>query len=331
MYPTVRLRRNRQSAWLRDLLAETRLEVNDLIYPIFVTEGHHVVKSKNTMPGVNILSIDEVVKTVAHAKLLGIQAILLFPVVEENLKSESAEEAFNLDNLMCRAIRSVKAAVPDIGVICDVALDPYTLSGHDGIVVDGDVDNDTTIQALKHQALVLAKAGADFIAPSDMMDGRIGAIREYLDEEGFVKTGIVSYSAKFISSFYSPFRDIIGSHGTAYRDFDKSTYQLDVRNSKEAYREMEQDIHEGADILMIKPALTNLDIIKGASAAFDIPIFAYHVSGEYAMLRVAAEKGIINWHRAIIESLTAIKRAGATAIVTYAALEVAEYLKHNKV
>ena len=326
MYPIVRLRRNRQSAWLRDLLAETRLENNDLIYPLFVADEQHPKVGKECMAGTVIHSLESATNQAKKAQSLGIQAVLIFPVVDPESKTEDADEAFNLDNIACRTIRSIKSEVPDIGVICDVALDPYTLSGHDGIEHDGDVDNDQTVEALRRQALVLAKAGVDMVAPSDMMDGRVGAIREMLDEEGYIKTGIISYSAKFVSSFYSPFRDILGSHGAGLRKFNKATYQLDVRNSKEAYREIEQDIDEGADIIMIKPALPNLDIIKGTTDAFDVPVFAYHVSGEYAMLKEAAKNNIIDWDSAIIETLTSIKRAGATAIVTYAALEVAEYL-----
>ncbi len=330
MYPIVRLRRNRQSAWLRDLLAETRLENNDLIYPIFVAEEHHPNVGQEGMPGVIIHSLDSATKTAKKAYELGIQALLLFPVISQEDKSEDAEEAFNLDNIGCRAIRSIKAAVPEIGVICDVALDSFTLSGHDGVVHDGDVDNDQTVEALKRQALVFAKAGADIVAPSDMMDGRVGAIRDMLDDEEFAKTGIISYSAKFASNFYSPFRDILGSNSEEIKKFNKATYQLDIRNSKESYREIEQDVDEGADIIMIKPALLNLDLIKGATDAFDIPVFAYQVSGEYAMLKSAAQHNLLDWDRAIIESLTSIKRAGATAIVTYAALEVAEYLQKSK-
>lgn len=327
MYPIVRLRRNRQSGWLRDLLAETRLENNDLIYPIFVAEDHHPDVGKEKMPNVSIHSLTSATEIAKKAHELGIQALVIFPVIDQGEKSEDAEEAFNLDNIACKTIRAIKQAVPQIGVICDVALDPYTSSGHDGVIIDGDVDNDETIEALKRQALVLAKAGVDMIAPSDMMDGRVGAIRESLDAEGFIKTGIIAYSAKFASSFYSPFRDVLGSHDKSIRSFNKATYQLDIRNSKEAYREIEQDIGEGADIIMIKPALLNLDIVQGAVEAFDTPVFAYHVSGEYAMLKCAAQNEYLDWDKAIIETLTSIKRAGATAIVTYAALEVAEHLQ----
>ena len=240
-----------------------------------------------------------------------------------DLKNENADEAYNLDNLICRTIRSLRNANIDIGIICDVALDPYTSHGHDGIVVDGDVDNDKSIKALGNQALVLAKAGADIIAPSDMMDGRIFAIREVLDEAGFESVNILAYAAKYNSCFYSPFRDALNNKN---RGLNKATYQMDIRNIKEALREIEYDIAEGADMVMVKPGMPFLDVIHAASSSFDIRVFAYQVTGEYSMLKIAANAGALDWESAILESLIAFRRAGASAILSYAALEVAEIL-----
>ncbi len=325
MYPTIRLRRNRKHQWLRDLTSETILLPQHLVYPIFVTEGHNVREEVKTAPGIYRLSIDNVVKEVEKAAKLGIKAVALFPVVPADLKNESADEAYNLDNLVCRTIRSIKNANLDIGVICDVALDPYTSHGHDGIFVEGDVDNDATVEALCNQAMVLAKAGADIVAPSDMMDGRVGAIREFLDDEGFDGVGILAYAAKYASNFYGPFRDAVGSKASLGKK-GKATYQMDKRNSMEAMREIELDIAEGADMIMIKPGMPYLDVIHAAAQNFDVPIFAYQVSGEYAMMRHAAEAGCFKFEDAMIESLIGFRRAGARAIFTYAALEIAEVI-----
>jgi len=326
MYPTVRLRRNRRTAWLRDLVAESTLSPANLILPMFVIEGHSAREEIKTMPGVFRQSVDQIVLTATKAAKAGIKAIALFPSIDGNLKSENADEAYNLDNLICRTIRSLRNANIDIGIICDVALDPYTSHGHDGIVVDDDVDNDKSIKALCNQALVLAKAGADVIAPSDMMDGRIFAIREVLDEAGFESVNILAYAAKYNSCFYSPFRDALNNKN---RGLNKATYQMDIRNIKEAMREIEYDITEGADMVMVKPGMPFLDVIHAASSNFDIRIFAYQVTGEYAMLKLAAEAGALDWEAAILESLMAFRRAGASAILSYAALEVAEILNQK--
>lgn len=328
MYPIVRLRRNRRTEWLRNLTAETQLSPENLILPIFVVEGEHQKQPIKTMPGVFRQSIDQVLLTARLAEKKGIKAIALFPSIRPDLKSENADEAYNLDNLICRTVRTIKNANLSIGVICDVALDPYTTHGHDGILIDGDVDNDETIEALSNQALVLAKAGVDIVAPSDMMDGRIMMIREDLDEAGFHNVNILAYAAKYNSSFYGPFRDAVGSDQNGY--LCKATYQMDVRNKKEAIREIEQDIDEGADMVIIKPGMPFLDVIHEAAQNFHAPILAYQVSGEYAMIKFAAENGALNWEKAIHESLIAFKRAGASAIFTYAALEVADIITKAK-
>ncbi|WP_316354159.1 porphobilinogen synthase [Candidatus Trichorickettsia mobilis] len=325
MYPTVRLRRNRKVEWLRELVAETTISPANLILPIFVTEGKNQQQEIKTMPGVYRYSIDQVIVTAQKAAKAGIKAIAIFPCIEQELKSDDADEAYNLDNLLCRTIRSLKNAGINIGVICDIALDPYTTHGHDGIVGDdGDVDNDKTVEALCNQALVLAKAGADIVAPSDMMDGRIAAIREGLDDEGFINVNILAYAAKYASSFYSPFRDAVGSSKGLY--LSKATYQMDIRNVKEAMREIEQDLMEGADMVMIKPGMPFLDVIHAAATNFESSIFAYQVSGEYAMLKFGALAGAISWQESMMESLIAFRRAGASAIISYAALEFAEIL-----
>ena len=324
MYPIVRLRRNRRTDWLRDLTSETHLQASDLILPIFVIDGDNIRTEVKTMPGVFRQTIDQVILTALEAEKRGIKAIALFPSIDPSLKSEDADEAYNLDNLICRTIRSLKNSGLTIGIICDVALDPYTTHGHDGILIDGDVDNDQTIEALSNQALVLAKAGVDIVAPSDMMDGRIMAIREDLDEGGFINVNILAYAAKYNSSFYGPFRDAVGS---AKKDYlCKASYQMDIRNRTEAMREIEHDIEEGADMVMVKPGMPFLDIISEAAHRFDVHILAYQVSGEYAMLKIAAENGALDWEKSIIESLICFKRAGASAIFTYAALEAAELI-----
>jgi len=327
MYPLVRLRRNRKAFWLRELIAESNLSVSDLVLPLFVVEGHNERQEIKTMPDIYRLSIDQVIETAKKAAGLGIKAIALFPSIDQSLKSENADEAYNLDNLICRTIRSIKNAGIDIGIICDVALDPYTTHSHDGIVHKGEVDNDRSVKALCNQALVLAKAGVDIVAPSDMMDGRIGAIREYLDKEGFINVGILAYAAKYASSFYGPFRDAVGSNKKDY--LDKSSYQIDVRNIKEAMLEIEHDIAEGADMVMVKPGMPFLDVIREAANNFNAKIFAYQVSGEYAMLKFAANAGALDFEKSLLESLISFKRAGATGIFTYAALEVAEMLSRK--
>lgn len=327
MYPLVRLRRNRKAAWLRELIAENSLSVNDLVLPLFVVEGHNERQEIKTMPGIYRLSIDQIVETAKKAAELGIKAIALFPSIDASLKSENADEAYNLDNLICRTVRSIKNADIDIGIICDVALDPYTTHSHDGIVHNGEVDNDRSVKALCNQALVLVKAGVDIVAPSDMMDGRIMAIREYLDKEHFTNVGILAYAAKYASSFYGPFRDAVNSNKKNY--LDKSSYQMDIRNIKEAMLEIEHDIAEGADMVMIKPGMPFLDVIREAANNFNTKVFAYQVSGEYAMLKFAADAGALDFEKSLLESLISFKRAGASGIFTYAALEVAEILKNK--
>lgn len=327
MYPLVRLRRNRKTYWLRELIAESDLNVNDLILPLFIVEGQNQRQEIKTMPGVFKLSIDQIIETIKKAANLGIKAIALFPSIDKELKSANADEAYNLDNLICRTIRSIRNAGVDIGIICDVALDPYTSHSHDGIMHDNEIDNDRSIEALCNQALVLAKAGADIVAPSDMMDGRIMAIREYLDEENFINVNILAYAAKYASSFYGPFRDAVGSNKDIY--VNKSTYQMDVRNIKEAMLEIEHDIAEGADMVMIKPGMPFLDVIREAANNFNTKIFAYQVSGEYAMLKFAAIAGALNYNQSLMESLISFKRAGASAIFTYAAIEAAEILNNK--
>lgn len=323
MYPSVRLRRKRQYSWLRDLVAETILQPENLIYPLFVVEGNGIKQEIATMPGVYRLSIDYIVAEAKTAESLGIKAIALFPVVSKDLKTELAEEAYNNDNLVCRTVRALKDSGINIGIICDVALDPYTTHGHDGIVYGSDVDNDATIEVLSKQSIALCKAGADIIAPSDMMDGRIGAIRNAIDEENYQNICILSYAAKYASSFYGPFRDAIGSAQNLAKA-SKSTYQMDSRNIKEALVEIELDINEGADMILVKPGMPYLDVISQASSLFSVPIFAYQVSGEYAMMKHAANVGCFDFKNVMIESLMSFRRAGATAIFTYASIEIAK-------
>jgi len=322
----IRLRRNRKTNWSRNLFAETNLRAQDLILPIFIIEGKNKAQKILHLPDVERLSIDLAVKKAKQAQDLGISAVMLFPVIDQKLKTADGKEAFNAKNLMCRAVKEIKKFVPDIGVICDVALDPYTSHGHDGIIdKDGYVLNDETVALLCKQAVVQAKAGCDIISPSDMMDGRVAAIRQALDEAGFVDVSIMSYSAKYASNFYGPFRYAVGSANNLKGD--KKTYQIDFRNSCEAMREIEQDIIEGADSVIIKPAMAYLDIIKEASQNFAIPLIAYQVSGEYAMLKFAAKNGSFDFMQAMIESLVACKRAGCKAIISYAAVEVAKFLQ----
>jgi len=328
MYPITRLRRNRTHRWLRDLVAENILMPENLIYPLFVVEGTNVREEIETMPGIYRLSIDQIIYETSQAESLGIRAIALFPCVDSKLKTAEADEAYNPDNLICRTIKALKQSGITIGIICDVALDPYTSHGHDGIVIDNDVDNDVTIKVLCKQAVALCKAGADIIAPSDMMDGRVSALREALDNEGYTQRAILSYAAKYASSFYGPFRDAIGS-STNLKKGSKATYQMDPRNLQEAIREIELDIQEGADMVLIKPGMPYLDVIRDAANIFSIPIFAYQVSGEYAMLKHGALAKCFDFMSVMIESLLACKRAGATAIFTYAALEVARELQNK--
>ena len=324
-YPNTRLRRNRKAAWVRDLLAENTINASDLILPLFIQEGKNRSNPIKSMPDVYRHSIDKLLEQVKIAHGFGIKAIALFPATPQELKSADAKEAFNPDNLVCRAIRAIKKEIPDLGIICDVALDPYTTHGHDGIIINDKIDNDATIEILCQQAIVQAKAGCDIVAPSDMMDGRVGAIRTSLDSNKLQDISILAYAAKYASAFYGPFRDAVGSNANLGKS-DKRTYQMDYRNSKEALHEVALDIAEGADIIMVKPALPYLDIIKDVKDNFPVPIFAYQVSGEYAMLKAAAENGWLDFEKTMFESLIACKRAGASAILTYAALEVARVI-----
>jgi len=325
-YPRIRLRRNRADAWTRRLVAEHRLGVEDLIWPVFVHDEAAAREPIGSMPGIFRHSIPALVDAAAEAAELGIPALALFPVVPAALKSPAGDEACRPDNLCNRAIRAIKQAVPGIGIICDVALDPYTTHGHDGLLQDGRILNDETIEVLCRQALAEAEAGVDVIAPSDMMDGRIGRIRDALDAAGYQHVRILSYAAKYASYFYGPFRDAIGSRGSLGQG-DKRTYQMDPANSEEALRECALDVAEGADMLMIKPGMPYLDVIWRVKEAFGLPTFAYQVSGEYAMLKAAAERGWLDGERVVEETLLGFKRAGADAILTYAALDVAKKLK----
>jgi porphobilinogen synthase len=324
-FPLTRLRRNRQTDWSRRLVAEHTLSVNDLIWPLFVIEGTATRQDIVSMPGVQRLSIDLIVDAAKQAKDLGLPAIAIFPSVESSLKTSDGREAINPNNLVCRAVRAVKKAVPDIGIICDVALDPFNSDGHDGLVVDGTVVNDQSVEILAKMAVVQAEAGCDIVAPSDMMDGRIKAMRQALDHSGLASVQILSYAAKYASGFYGPFRDAVGS-GSALKG-DKKTYQMDPANTEEALREVAMDVAEGSDMVMVKPGLPYLDVIRRVKDAFGLPTFAYQVSGEYAMMKAASLNGWLDWDRVIIESLTCFKRAGADAILTYAAPEVAKNLK----
>jgi Delta-aminolevulinic acid dehydratase len=327
-YPTTRLRRTRQAAWSRRLVAEHRLAASDLIWPIFVVDGTDRRETIPTMPGVERLSIDLAEAAVDDALRLGIVAVAVFPYVQPERRTPDAREALNPDNLVCRAVRRLKAAFPDVGVICDVALDPFSSFGHDGVVRDGKVINDETVDLLCRQAVVQAAAGCDVVAPSDMMDGRIGAIRAALDGAGFSDLLILSYAAKFASALYAPFRDAIGS-GTFLKG-DKRSYQMDPANADEAMREVAQDIAEGADMLLVKPGVPYLDVLARVAETFRIPTFAYHVSGEYAMLRAAERAGVIDYPAVLLETLLAFKRAGARGVLTYAAIDAARFLLEER-
>jgi len=325
-YPTTRLRRNRRTPWSRRLVAENSLSVSDLIWPAFVIDGQGRREAVASMPGVERLSVDLLVEAVSQAAGLGIPAVALFPKTDPKLKTEDAAEAFNGDNLVCRTVRAIREAGIDVGVICDVALDPYTSHGQDGLVRDGYVVNDESVEALCQQAIVQAEAGCDVVAPSDMMDGRVGMIRKALDRHGYQHVQILAYAAKYASAFYGPFRDAVGS-GTSLGAGDKKTYQMDPANGDEALREVALDIAEGADMVMVKPGMPYLDIVHRVKRTFGLPTFAYQVSGEYAMLAGAIERGWLDRERAILESLLAFKRAGADGVLTYFAVEAARLLK----
>lgn len=318
------MRRNRHDDWCRRLTAENRLSVDDLIWPVFAIEGENTRQSVASMPGVERLGIGPLCDAVGVAKDLGIPAVAVFSAIDPALKTSDAREAFNPDNLICRAIQALKEAHPDIGVIADVALDPFNSDGHDGLLRGGIIVNDETVDVLCRQAVVQAAAGADVIAPSDMMDGRIIAIRGALDEAGFEYVRILAYAAKYASAFYGPFRDAVGSGGALKGD--KKTYQMDPANSDEALREVALDLAEGADMVMVKPGLPYLDIIRRVKDAFGAPTMAYNVSGEYAMLKAAADAGVLDYEAALMESLLGFKRAGADAVLSYAAIDAAKIL-----
>lgn len=328
-YPKTRLRRSRSNEFARRLVRENRLSCDDLILPIFVIEGQNIAEPVLSMPGVNRLTIDLVVDKVGVLGALGIPAVVLFPVVGDSAKTEYAEEAFNPKGLAQRAIAAIKEAQPEMGVITDVALDPYTTHGQDGVLDDnGYVLNDETIEILVKQALSHAAAGADIVAPSDMMDGRVGAIRTALEKEGYRNTQILAYSAKYASSFYGPFRDAVGSASTLAGG-NKYSYQMDPANSDEALAETAMDIDEGADFVMVKPGLPYLDIVRRVSDKFQVPTFVYQVSGEYSMIKAAAQNGWLDEKDVVMESLLSMKRAGASAILTYFAEQVAEWLQDS--
>jgi porphobilinogen synthase len=332
--PTARLdlpsrpRRNRKADWTRRLVAEHVLTIDDLIWPVFIVDGAERRTPVPTMPGVDRLSVEEVVREAERAVALSIPAIAFFPYTDSALKDEQGSEAFNENNLVCRACRAIKKEFPELGLITDVALDPYTSHGHDGLMAGDRILNDETVAALARQALNQARAGADVIAPSDMMDGRVGAIRTALDAEGFQDVQILAYAAKYASAFYGPFRDAVGSSGLLRGD--KRTYQMDPANSDEAIREVAADIDEGADMVMVKPGLPYLDIVRRVKETFGVPTFAYQVSGEYSMIMAAAQNGWLDGYKAMMESLIAFKRAGADGVLTYFAPRAAQKLKAGR-
>jgi porphobilinogen synthase len=325
----IRPRRNRRAEWSRRMVREHVLTTDDLIWPLFLVDGDNVRAPVASMPDVERLSVDEAVRAAERAAKLTIPCLALFPYTDPDKRDDTGSEALNAENLVCRAIRAIKKEVPEIGVLCDVALDPYTSHGHDGLLRDGVILNDETVTVLVRQALLQAEAGCDIIAPSDMMDGRVGAIRNGLDTAGFGDVQIMAYAAKYASAFYGPFRDAVGSNATLVGD--KRTYQMDPANADEALREVELDIAEGADMVMIKPGLPYLDILQRVKEAFGMPTFAYQVSGEYAMIMAAAGNGWLDGDKAMTESLIAFKRAGADGVLTYFAARIAEKLKKGGV
>jgi porphobilinogen synthase len=327
-FPAVRMRRNRKTSWSRRLVAENVLTADDLIWPIFVVEGRGKREPVASMPGVDRLSVDLAVEAAQEAAALGIPAVALFPYTDPKLRTDDGREAFNPDNLVCRATRAIRKANLDLGVLLDVALDPYTSHGHDGLMRAGEIVNDETLEALVRQTLVQAEAGCDIIAPSDMMDGRVGVIRKALEAAGHRNVQIMAYAAKYASAFYGPFRDAVGSSATLTGD--KRTYQMDPANSDEALREVALDIAEGADMVMVKPGMPYLDIVRRVKDAFGMPTFAYQVSGEYSMLTAAAANGWLDGDKVMLESLTAFKRAGADGILTYFAPMAARLLGNRE-
>ncbi|MWN06391.1 porphobilinogen synthase [Gilliamella sp. Pas-s95] len=326
LYPNRRLRRNRAHDFSRRMVAEHNLTVNDLIYPVFIVEGNNITQPITSMPNINRMSIDVLLKEAEQIAKLGIPVLSLFPAIESEKKSLLAQESYNKNGLVPKAIQALKKEFPELGILTDVALDPYTTHGQDGIIDEqGYVQNDISVETLVKQALMQAEAGVDIIAPSDMMDGRIGAIRHELEKHGFVNTQIMAYSAKYASCFYGPFRDAVGS-AKNIKGGNKKTYQLDPANSNEALQEIYQDLSEGADMVMVKPGMPYLDIVQRVKETFAVPTFAYQVSGEYAMLTAAIQNGWLNEKSAIMESLLCFKRAGADGVLTYFAKQVAEWL-----
>ena len=323
----IRPRRNRRAEWSRRMVRENVLTADDLIWPLFLVDGANVRVPVPSMPQVERLSIDQAVRAAVQAATLSIPCLALFPYTEPDKRDDAGSEALNAENLVCRAVRAIKKEVPEIGLLCDVALDPYTSHGHDGLLREGVILNDETVAVLVRQALVQADAGCDIIAPSDMMDGRVGAIRTGLDAAGFADVQIMAYAAKYASAFYGPFRDAVGSNATLIGD--KRTYQMDPANTDEALREVELDIAQGADMVMVKPGLPYLDVLRRVKDTFGMPTFAYQVSGEYAMIMAAAANGWLDGDKAMAESLIAFKRAGADGVLTYFAARIAEKLKKS--
>ncbi len=325
-FPSTRLRRLRASYFSKLISSESILSVNDLIMPLFIVDGHGVIEEIESMPGTHRYSLDNLMVHIDDIVNLEIPAIALFPKIDVSLKDSLGSLAVDSDNLICRAVRKIKSAYPDLGVICDVALDPYTDHGHDGLLINGIVDNDKTVNVLIKQAMVQAEAGCDAVAPSDMMDGRVGAIRHALDDNGYQSTQIISYAAKYASSFYGPFRDAVGSKNSNV-SIDKSSYQMNPANSNEAIREISLDINEGADMIIVKPGMPYLDIVYRASRELKFPTLAYQVSGEYTMIKHAADKNHLDLEKAIVESLLGFKRAGACGILSYFSIEAAKLIK----
>lgn len=329
-YPRVRMRRNRMHEFSRRLVSENNLTVDDLIYPIFITYGLNKKEKINSMPGIYRFSLDRLETEIKYISSLNIPAIAFFPQTENKLKTSNGREAVNKNNLVCEAIRISKKVNPELGIICDVALDPYTDHGHDGLIIDNHIDNDKTLEILCQQSLIQAEAGCNIIAPSDMMDGRVGLIRDTLDKNGFINVQIMSYAVKYASAFYGPFRDAVGS-SINLSNKSKNSYQMDPKNSDEALREIELDLNEGADMVIVKPGMPYLDIIHKVREKFKVPTYAYQVSGEYSMIKGAIDKGWFDEEKIIFESLIAFKRAGCSGIITYFAPYVAETLNNRKI
>ena len=325
-FPKTRLRRMRKSKWIRDLVSENNISHNDLVLPIFVREGKNKIESIKSMPGVNRYTVDKLPTILNDVKKFKIPMIALFPYTPDAKKDALGSEALNPNNLVCRSLRFIKKKFPNIGIMCDVALDPYTSHGHDGIIANNQIDNDKTLAILAQQALLQAKMGCDVIAPSDMMDGRVGVIRKILDKNNFKNVSILSYAVKYASSFYGPFRDAVGSKSKLKKD--KKTYQMDYRNSTESIKEVALDINEGADMIMIKPGIIYLDIISRLKNKFNVPVLVYQVSGEYSLIKNAIDKKILS-DESMVECINSFKRAGANAIITYFAIDIAKKIKNS--